>query len=202
MLSTAETETFTWEQLSIKAKQAAYEEAREWNVQHNGWWDSTYEDATRIGALLGIAIDKIQFSGFCNQGDGASYAGFYIAEPDAALKIKTEAPTDTELLRIAERLTQIQIAYSLMYGASVQASITLDNKRYCHEMAMNFELIDEDGAEPNNKRAKELVSTLRDFARWIYKNLEAEYEYLTSEECVFEQLTSGDYEFDEDGRII
>ena len=202
IVSTASESGLRWDQLNAGAMQAAYERYRDWNVENIDWWEYIYEDATRMGALMGITIDKIQFSGFWSQGDGASYSGSYSAAPDAVAKIKAEAPQDAELHRIAEKLTELQIAYGPLYGRSIQVKITTDNSRYCHEMTMNFGIEDDEGDEPVGRRTKELVDTLRDFARWIYSSLEQEYDYLTSEECVMESLASGDYSFDEDGRII
>lgn len=40
---------------------------------------------------------------------------------------------------------------------------------------------------------------LRDYMRWIYKQLEKEHEYQNSNEVVDETITINEYEFDEDG---
>lgn len=44
--------------------------------------------------------------------------------------------------------------------------------------------------------ANQIVS---DFADWIYRQLEQEYEYQMSDECVDETIRANDYEFYEDG---
>jgi hypothetical protein len=36
--------------------------------------------------------------------------------------------------------------------------------------------------------------------KWMYRQLEAEYEYLTSDEAITETIRSNEYEFTEDGR--
>jgi hypothetical protein len=43
---------------------------------------------------------------------------------------------------------------------------------------------------------------MRDFADWIYDRLEAEYEYLISDEYVDEYLNDSDNMYDESGAII
>ncbi len=71
---------------------AAKEKARSWYRElgpHDDWWDAVYEDFERICEILGIRLkitpvrlmdggtrakSCIWFSGFCSQGDGASYA--------------------------------------------------------------------------------------------------------------------------------
>ena len=44
--------------------------------------------------------------------------------------------------------------------------------------------------------ASQIVS---DFAGWIYRRLEQEYEYQMSDECVDEGIRVNEYEFDEGG---
>jgi len=46
-----------------------------------------------------------------------------------------------------------------------------------------------------------LSNALRDFMRWIYRSLETEYDYLTSEEQIAESIIINGYEFDEYGEI-
>mgnify|MGYP000137187007 CR=1 FL=1 len=91
MSEVADRTEFTYAELSPQAKEYALEKAR---YQDHGydWWDSTYEDAVTVGALLGIRIDThtvrtsrgreyqetcIWFSGFSSQGDGACFEGSY-----------------------------------------------------------------------------------------------------------------------------
>jgi len=48
--------------------------------------------------------------------------------------------------------------------------------------------------------AEDVVSeALRDLARWLYRQLEREYEFLTSDEAVDEAITANDYSFMESG---
>ena len=45
-----------------------------------------------------------------------------------------------------------------------------------------------------------ITEALRDLARWLYRQLEREYEYLTSDEAVDDAITANEYTFTEDGR--
>ncbi len=45
-----------------------------------------------------------------------------------------------------------------------------------------------------------IIELLRDLARWLYRQLGREYEYLTSDEIVDEAITANDYTFTESGR--
>lgn len=51
------------------------------------------------------------------------------------------------------------------------------------------------------QRADEVTKALRDFNRWIFRRLQDEYEYLTSDEQVEESIRANEYEFTEDGTI-
>ena len=46
-----------------------------------------------------------------------------------------------------------------------------------------------------------IAEALRDFMRWIYRNLEREYEFITSAEEVAETLRINEYDFLENGRM-
>jgi len=45
-----------------------------------------------------------------------------------------------------------------------------------------------------------VIEALRDLARWLYRQLEREYEFLTSDEAVNETIAANDYTFTETGR--
>lgn len=45
-----------------------------------------------------------------------------------------------------------------------------------------------------------VIEALRDLARWLYRQLEREYDYLSSDEAVNETIIANDYTFTEAGR--
>ena len=45
-----------------------------------------------------------------------------------------------------------------------------------------------------------VVETLRDLARWLYRQLEAEFDHLTSDEAVDEGIIINEYTFTDAGR--
>lgn len=45
-----------------------------------------------------------------------------------------------------------------------------------------------------------VIEALRDLTRWLYRHLEREYDYLTSDEAVDEAITANEYTFTEAGR--
>ena len=45
-----------------------------------------------------------------------------------------------------------------------------------------------------------VIEALRDLARWLYRQLEREYDYLSSDEAVDETIIANEYTFTEAGR--
>lgn len=211
---TAET-TLKFSDLSERQKTRAREEYTSGDYPGYEWWDTALEDAVRMAAIIGITISttthagrksgttyktiNIAFSGFSSQGDGASFEGTYESATDASMKIRGECD-DTELFRIADALTLLQIERRLHNLAPLTATITTSG-RYSHSGAMNVNVNSDDNDDEHSNISEDVEDAveqlMRDFADWIYKSLEDEYDYLTSDEYVDERLS--EEEFDEDG---
>lgn len=202
---------YSFNELSDSAKQTARDNYTSSGYPWDEWWDSVYDDAQQIAPMLGITIEvkertgrlgrvytepQINFSGFSSQGDGACYRGSYAYEPDAIPKIKAYC-NDGELLRIAEELTLLGITCRLKGEEPLSCTITTSG-HYSHSNTMNFDFVGFNDTNSDAEEAK-LTRLLRDFADWIYKQLEKEYEYLMSPECVDERLADDD--FDEFGNL-
>lgn len=201
--------------LSEKAQQRAIDDARYSEVDSGyDWWDNVFEDAVRMAALLGIEIDqrngehhsyagpKIYFSGFCDQGDGACFQGTYRPKPDAFAAVKAECNDET-LISLAERLTTLNVESTLHHEVKLCYVTVSTYGRYSHSntMSATYEY-DADVAETDSAFEDDLLACLREFADWIYNQLEAEFDYLTSDEVVKERLIADEYIFDEDGAMI
>jgi hypothetical protein len=210
---------FKFSELSERAKESARDGYRySGNYPCDDWWEFIYDDAVRIAALLGITINTtahkttkgrsyekpdIWFSGFGNQGDGASFAGQYEFRADALEQITQETKDET-LIRIAHDLTMIGLTRRLQSLGGFSISITTSG-RYSHSHTMDISLnMDDDSTEdiePDLVGLEvDLLQLMRDFADWIYDQLEKENEYLMSDEVVDQALN--DDLFDVDGCMI
>lgn len=211
MIEIEEKTEFKFSELSESAKDTARDANRDWNV-HYDWWDYVYEDAVRMAAILGIEISHtvggprrpptvdISFSGFCSQGDGASFTGRYNFAHDAVTRMKAETADET-LIRFAEELAVLQVTAKLKYGHLVYARIESGNSHYSHSGTMRCEVFVDDPIDVVILDDESpWLDIFRSFADWIYANLEAEYEHLTSDEVIDEHLA--DLTFDEDGVVI
>jgi len=125
--------------------------------------------------------------------------------PDAVQKIKSEC-NDEELIRIAQELALLQVTRRIKGLEPFSATIKADG-RYSHSRTMSVALSgwdDDDGMsdDPVAEIEESVTKLMRDFADWIYKQLETEYDYLCSDEYVNEHLEDSDDLFDEDGVMI
>jgi hypothetical protein len=53
---------------------------------------------------------------------------------------------------------------------------------------------------PTNDAEEVVTEALRDLARWLYRQLEAEYDHLASDEAIEERIIVNAYTFTEEGR--
>lgn len=197
-VTTTET-VYKFSELSDEAKEKALEYFRSQVFTDSYDYECVLEHAKEVAKLLGIDVENIYFSGFASQGDGASFTGYYRYSKGALQAIKKEYTQATELHRIAAELQDIQRRN--FYG--LRASISTSG-RYCHEYSMRISADyygNNDNFRISDETEEDLLEALRDFARWIYKQLETEYEWLCSEKGITENIDANEYEFTEDGAI-
>lgn len=192
---TIEKRYYTFEELNDDQKRQALDKNRYWNVDCGcDWFEYIFEDAKTIAALMGIDITDIFFSGFWSQGNGACFEGDFSFTKGMVRAVKEYAPKDKELQRIAIELSTLH--RKAFYGAYGNVRHSGD---YYHESFMSIDVDSERGAMDED----EFCEVFADFALWIYKNLQREYEYLQGDEAVSESLIANEVEFeiDEDGNI-
>jgi hypothetical protein len=153
----------------------------------------------RNNAGRGPAPKNIFFSGFSSQGDGASFEGSYAYKPGAHHLIRHHAPQDVELHQIADVLKDIQRRNFYRVGAIINHS-----GRYYHEYCMAI-AVDTDcspRAECASQTEEAVIEALRDLARWLYRRLESEYDYLFSDVSVGEAIRADGHVFTAAGRPL
>lgn len=199
-MRTITTQVFKFSELSDKAKEKAIQEYRGNGIDFSFHAECVIDDAKAIAALFGMDIEKVYYSGFWSQGSGASFFGDYRYKAGALAAVKAYAPQDKELHAIVQRLQKMQ--RKRFYGISCRI---LQRGRYVHENTM---LVDEIFINGNRVYfnpgdiENEVIDCLRDYAIWIYKRLESEYEYQNSDECISEYLNESETEFTVDGESI
>ncbi len=206
-----ETEVYTLNELSEDGRSRARAWYRE-SAFHDDWYECVYEDFETICGILGVQLKTkpvrlygggvgakpcIYFSGFWSQGDGACYAARYAHEKNAPRVIRAHAPQDAELHAIADTLQAVQQRNFYQLHADVS-----HRGRYCHEYCMAIS-VERDSRAAQNMTAdaeEAVIEALRDLARWLYRQLEREYDYQTSDGVVDEAIIANGYTFTAAGR--
>ncbi|MFA6219952.1 MAG: antitoxin of toxin-antitoxin stability system [Erythrobacter sp.] len=205
-----ETTVYGLDELSDAAKV----KARAWYRQvgfDDDWYEFVYEDFQCIAEILGLRLKTVPvrlygggtrqkpciwFSGFWSQGDGACFEGRYSHAKGAPRKIRDHAPKDGELHRIADALQAIQRRNFYQLHADIT-----HRDRYYHEYSMSISVErDSPTCQDRTADAEDVVAeVLRDLARWLYRQLEREHEYFTSDEVVDEAIIANTYTFTDAG---
>ena len=205
------TTVYRLDELPEGAKDRARAWYREGSFDYD-WYDAVYEDFQRIAEILGLNLKTrtvrlmgggtrqepcIWFRGFCSQGDGACFESWYSYRKHAPRLIREHAPQDTELHRIADALQAVQRRnfYQLRADASHRGP-------YYHASCMSI-TVERDSPTWQDMTAdaeEAVIEALRDLARWLYHQLEREYDYLSSDEVVDDTIAANEYTFTEAGR--
>ena len=204
------TTVYTLHELSSTAQ----EKARDWYRQHHAdsnWYENVYEDFRAVCGIFGIDLRQrvfrlsngrfmeeacIWFSGFCSQGDGACFEGRWHWQPATARRLREYATQDHELHRIADALQAVQKRNFWQLQAEIH-----HRGRYCHPYSMDITVTrNSPTGQAMTADAEAAVSeALRDLAFWLYRQLENEYDRLTSDAAVDEALLINEYTFTEAG---
>ena len=174
---------YKFHELTPLAKKQALKALYDINTYDNSWYEFIFDDSKEIGKILGFDISRIYFSGFCSQGDGASFDAQYCYTPGSYEKLKAYAPKESELHAIASYLEGFQIKYNHKITASIKHS-----GFYQHSNCTNITLL----PDVLPRDFQYISSFFRSFMDWIYKRLNEHYDYLQSEEQIIEAMEAND----------
>lgn len=223
-----EERTYSFDELSPEAKKKALENNRDINIAHTGWEDTTIDDFEEEVKEDGINDLEVNYTGFHSQGDGASFTSNDIdtrklfnavgIKSDDHLDMETPEEENSrisqnkELYDIFNDLKTLGVAKEFrnrIKPEEIRVTIERIPSRYYHENTVraNVEIWDEpDGWEEPPNFTSELEDKITDYIRGLcrklYRYLEEDYEYQTSDEAVQETIEANDYKFDERGNIV
>jgi len=209
-MKTIQINLYSFEELDEKAKQKALQAYHDLNTDYN-WWDFIYDDFVTVCQYLGISVDKktIHFEGFYSQGDGSSFG----AEVDFVKLLngieneswREYAPKqefgftlpgiDKRVLTLVKD-SKIELAARIMSrkrGYGVVVDLGLD---YSGETAKNHDLI----YGELDKLEKWFDGVADNLNVFLYRSLQNEYEYQTTDEAIAESIEANDYCFTVDGK--
>jgi hypothetical protein len=206
-MTTKTVNLYTFNELTPSAKEKAREWWRECEAQTFGSFGDLTEPAETVAKILGISFKthSVRTMGGKDRyepniwwllearGQGASFEGTYSYAKGSAKTIASEFPTDTELNRIARELANLQKKYAYRLGCVITA-----DRRSVHKYGMEVELENYgDGVKEDD--AATLLELMRDFADWIFKGLQEEWEYRMSDDNVDDSIEANEYTFTSDG---
>ena len=201
--------------LYIHLSPAAQARVRDWYREHcldYEWWDSDYDHWKDKLSDLGFTDADIKFSGFCCQGDGASFTAnvtrhFKLPDPIAA-----RIPEATAVAKVQRRFAGQSSVVDLSYDLSFRIERD-SHDRYVHPYTIQAQFtlscgddLPEDLATQLETWAEELRQNLtaqtRDLSGQIYRDLETEWNHVNSDETIAGIIIANDWSFDEDGDFL
>lgn len=188
-----------FEALSEYDQRVILDRHRDINVVGYDWWDRVYDDFKADMYAIGIHVERMYFSGFWSQGDGACFEGRVV---DWRSFLKSLGYTDEMMVQHFADHASFSVSHS---GHYYHANCTrfdaefylpdqyVTDEHFLEHCGFGEELRDAaliavlskfDG----RKLADEFTEAFKDHMRDLYRRLENEHEYLTSDEAVLEAL--------------
>lgn len=208
---------YKFEDLDDDAKYAAMQAY----AVHDDYHETVYEWYTEQGKERGFHIERISYSGFWSQGDGASWTGsvdlckfidYHIKEDDTlyALTVVFKELAADSWVDDTVKLTRHSTHY--VHSRTMSAgSIEMSWDAFEHDVlrqgvlvgasiyALNETLED---ADFYNDLADRVLAEARAYADEIYKALEEEYDSYFDHDNFKELADANDWLFDESGQLI
>ena len=169
---------------------------RDWNVTDTDWWESVYEGFAEDMKANGIHVERMYFSGFSSQGDGACFEGHIedlprflsshaLGYPKLAMLLKH---TTSELHLHWVQRGRYYHENSLSFDADYHENYLFDQGRANELVTTVLELQCEGVAEEADEFIRDIPELIRHHCTTLYASLSVEYDYLTSDETLTESL--------------
>lgn len=172
---------------------------RDINVNHD-WWDYTYDDFKQRMSEVGIEVDKMYFSGFWSQGDGACFEGSISDMTkfmDAHFK-PTEFTSIRKLLDVNGDV-YVKCRHSGHYyhehcttfdiGSDSFANCLSQPTEFHEQMVIVLDSILTDQLIDFEARSVEIF---KGYMKQLYRELSDEYDGLTTDESVADSIIAND----------
>jgi len=197
-----------YEELPQSRKDKLIEEHRHNEVECD-WWECAFEDFVRLCEMIGVsvAIRSRATSGMkfryydisfdLGRGSKVAFVSSYRHEPKGYAAVKENYPEflseldDMLVLQATRRLNGLEYisGRSTMSGQENQMSEIAEDY---------FDFYDPASVAQFRHAEKVFDEFIGSLGQWLYKNLEAEYEYMTSDECIEERLIENDKDYEDE----
>ncbi|WDF77143.1 hypothetical protein PQ469_24975 [Mucilaginibacter sp. KACC 22773] len=209
-MKTIKLKLYSFNELDKEAKGKALTTYRDLNVNFD-WWDDEFEDFVELCSYIGIAVskDSIKFRGFYSQGDGSGFSAMVdipkLLTAVANQSWKDYAPMQEFVFIIpqVDRRVMSLVANGLLPG---EPQIIGRSRQFGVVTDLGISEVIRDGKTHDNifEELDKLEEWLRSVAeilnRYLYKSLENQYDFLTSDTAIKESILMNEYLFTADGR--
>jgi len=190
-------------ELDPKRFQQEYYEWQESGALWDEWFDSIEQNFTDEMAAHGVEVDRIAFNGFYSQGSYACFDGKVVVHKWMATEIYDDGQT------YAEAFPALYLAAEQYGSAMLMTTTHRGNTNFHFDAGLDdttptgiFHHLDEDGWRELVEQQDD-ASNLESNIRWfvesknneLFKQLQDEYEDLTSEEAFLESCECNDITF-------
>lgn len=211
------------DELTPDAREKAIRDHRYCNVDYE-WWEFICSEYDARLRALGFADIDIKFSGFSSQGDGASFTfrAHFVDLLDTWRKMQHENISNGATLDPIKPLPFDMEQYAVLHEAYINTHIYTrrNTHHYVHHNTVDIDYSFTPDADDANEAAPKADGTqwtddelhalmerfIDDLEAWrvdecddIYKELDAEFDYLTSDDIVTETLLANEVWFLENG---
>ena len=184
---------YSFDELSEQVQQRAIDKVREWDDLFSAEEEFIIQDFQERHPH--IHNMDIRYSGFCSQGDGASFTGY----------ISTEWVIDNllsdDLKTIVRDLDYRFERHSIRYCHENTVSTQIEDVWWADHIEENDRLR-ESMAEQHYDKIEDAIEEYRvSLCHSLYRELEQAYEQCHSDENIIELIKANDYLFDIDGNF-
>ena len=187
--------------MNLEQRERLLEKHRYINVEFDRWWDCVYEDFRQDMMEVGICVERILFSGFYSQGDGACFEGhFNNLRTYLDHHHKDQYPMIRKLLEHGGHI-YITCTHSGRYNHENSTAFSTECDTFYHLVECPTEF-HEQVADTWDKQLeheicdfeRDVIEQWRTYMRDLYCKLEAEYDYLVSDQAVWETIEANELE--------
>jgi hypothetical protein len=182
-------------------RNALLEKYRCINVEYDKWWDCVYADFKEDMREVGICVDRMHFSGFGSQGDGAGFEGsFDNLRTYLDHHHKDQYPMIRKLLA-SDGYVYVTSRGMYCHANSMVFSIEHDTFYRLIECPTEFQekIVDAWDRQLEDEASdfeKDVIEQWRSYMQDLYRKLKEEYYYLTSDEAVWEAIVANELDMD------
>lgn len=184
--------------VSAEQKSKLIEKYRDINVDHDYWYEDVIQDFKTDMLEFGITVERVYFTGFWSQGDGACFEG-------NAFFPKFMDNFDADKYPMIRKL--LKLGGSIYFNSNHDGHYHHENSvSYSYEVEDLYHVMDapsefqEDIREVYQKQLdieaqrfeEEAIELFRDKMREVYRTLGKAYEYYTEDEAVWEAIVANE----------